>query len=114
MKHCFVENIPEKSKLENDTLYISLKYNVAIHKCACGCGNEVVTPFDEINGWVLSYNGKSISLSPSIGNWNLPCKSHYWISNGEVYFISESKKKKKKKRKRFRFFQFKTEIKKLF
>lgn len=113
MKHCFVENIPEKSKLENDTLYISLKYNVAIHKCACGCGNEVVTPLDEDNGWVLSYNGKNVSLDPSIGNWNLPCMSHYWISKGEVYFISDNKKKKKRKRKNFRIFQFKKGTKKL-
>lgn len=99
MKHCFVDNIPNKANMEENTLYISLKYNVAIHKCACGCGNEVITPFDERKGWILSYNGKVISLSPSIGNWNLPCKSHYWISNGTVHFISGINKKKKRKRK---------------
>lgn len=99
MKHCFVDNIPEKRKLENGVLYISLKYNVAIHKCACGCGNEVITPFHERKGWVLSYNGKTVSLSPSIGNWNLPCQSHYWIQNGEVYWAGERKKKKKRKSK---------------
>lgn len=107
MKHCFVDIIPDKSKLENDTLYISLKYNVAIHKCACGCGNEVITPLDEINGWILSYNGKTVSLSPSIGNWKLPCQSHYWIFKGETYFISSKRKKKRKKtkrRKRFKLF----------
>lgn len=98
MKYCFVDNIPNKANMESNTLYISLKYNVAIHKCACGCGNEVVTPFDERRGWILSYNGKGISLSPSIGNWNLPCKSHYWISNSEVHFIHDKKKKKKRKR----------------
>lgn len=98
MKYCFVDNIPNKANMESNTLYISLKYNVAIHKCACGCGNEVVTPFDERRGWILSYNGKGISLSPSIGNWNLPCKSHYWISNSEVHFIHDKKKKKKRKK----------------
>lgn len=105
MKHCFVENIPEKSKLEDNMLYISLKYNVAIHKCACGCGNEVVTPFDEHKGWILSYNGKTVSLYPSIGNWNLPCQSHYWIQKGQVCWAKEyGKKKKKKKSKLLKFF----------
>ena len=105
MKHCFVENIPEKSKLEDNMLYISLKYNVAIHKCACGCGNEVVTPFDEHKGWILSYNGKTVSLYPSIGNWNLPCHSHYWIQKGQVRWANEyGKKKKKKKSKLHKFF----------
>ena len=101
MKHCFVDNIPDKSEMKNGTLYISLKYNVAIHKCACGCGNEVVTPLDEPNGWVLSYNGKSISLYPSIGNWNLPCQSHYWIQKGQVCWVKEYDKKKKSKLLKF-------------
>lgn len=104
MKHCFVENIPEKSKLEDDVLYISLKYNVAIHKCACGCGNEVITPFHKRKGWILSYDGKNVSLSPSIGNWNLPCNSHYLIEDGDVIFIGGKQKKKKKRFRWFRLF----------
>ena len=34
--------------------------------------------------WNLTYNGETISLSPSIGRWQLPCKSHYWIRNDHV------------------------------
>lgn len=104
MKHCFVENIPSTSALENDMLYISLKYNVAIHKCACGCGNEVVTPFHKQKGWILSYDGKNVSLSPSIGNWNLPCQSHYWIKDDDVIFIDGKQKKKKKRNRWLRLF----------
>ena len=28
--------------------------------------------------------GASVSLDPSIGNWNFPCQSHYWIDRNRV------------------------------
>jgi len=77
----FVEYIP--SQLEDGIIYVSIKYATVVHKCCCGCGNEVVTPLSP-NGWKLIYDGQSISLAPSIGNWGFPCKSHYWIINGNV------------------------------
>ena len=81
LKYKFVRNIP--SILKARTLYISVKYKTCIHKCMCGCGNEVVTPLSK-NDWTLKYNGDYISLSPSIGNWNFKCRSHYWIRKNEV------------------------------
>jgi hypothetical protein len=81
VKHLFVEIIPDQ--LEADTLYISLTYNVAVHMCASGCGLEVVTPLSPVE-WALTYDGHAISLYPSIGNWSLPCRSHYWIKDGEI------------------------------
>jgi hypothetical protein len=79
--HIFVEYIPDQ--LEDGTVYVSLKFATAVHKCCCGCGYDVVTPLSP-NGWKLIYDGNSISLSPSIGNWSFPCKSHYWIINDTV------------------------------
>ncbi len=79
--HKFEEFIPEQ--LEEGILYISLTYCTAIHKCCCGCGNEVVTPLSPTD-WKLTFDGKTISLDPSIGNWNFKCKSHYWIINNKV------------------------------
>lgn len=81
LKHKFVELIPES--LEEDVLYISIEYRTAVHKCVCGCGNEVVTPISPTD-WKLIFDGKSISLTPSIGNWNFKCKSHYWIINNKI------------------------------
>jgi hypothetical protein len=78
----FVDVIPED--IATRTLYISLKYNTAIHACMCGCGEEVVTPLSPHRGWILTYDGVSVSLFPSIGNWALPCRSHYWIDEGRV------------------------------
>lgn len=109
LKHEFVEFVPDI--LEEGVLYISVLHCSAIHKCVCGCGNEVVTPISP-DDWQLSFNGRSVSLRPSIGNWNFDCKSHYWITNNEIRCASswkdyllelEMKKGIKHKRKLFSF-----------
>jgi len=81
MKHKFVENIPDN--LEDSIIYISLVYGTVVHKCCCGCGNEVVTPLSP-KDWKLLFDGESISLFPSIGNWSFDCRSHYWIKDNKV------------------------------
>lgn len=77
----FVELIPDH--LENGVVYVSIKYCTAIHKCCCGCQEEVVTPLSPVD-WQLTFDGKTISLHPSIGNWGLKCQSHYWIRKNRV------------------------------
>ena len=77
----FTEFIP--SNLEEGVLYISIPYSTASHKCACGCGLVVVTPFSDPD-WDLIYNRDGVSLDPSIGNWSFPCESHYWIRKNRV------------------------------
>lgn len=69
--------------IEDGVLYISLNYGTVIHNCACGCGNEVNTPLSP-TAWKMIYNGESVSLKPSIGNWSFNCKSHYWITNNKI------------------------------
>jgi hypothetical protein len=80
--HKFVEFIPEQ--IEEGFLYISVEYCTAVHKCICGCGNEVVTPISPTD-WELRFNGKTVSLYPSIGNWNFECKSHYFITKNNIH-----------------------------
>ena len=79
--HEFVDFAPDE--LVEGVLYISIRFAMAMHKCACGCGTEVTTPLHP-TGWELTFNGESVSLYPSIGNWSLPCRSHYWIWRGTV------------------------------
>ncbi len=86
MKHRFVEFIPEK--IEDDILYISIEYDVAKHKCPCGCGDEIVTTLSPAR-WRLIYDGETVSLSPSIGNWTHKCKSHYFIRNNKVVWAGK-------------------------
>jgi Family of unknown function (DUF6527) len=81
LKHKFVEFIPDE--LEQGTIYVSIRFATASHLCLCGCGDKVVTPIRP-TGWTLIFDGKTISLNPSIGNWSFPCQSHYWIRNNRI------------------------------
>lgn len=81
IKPLFVDVIPDQ--LEDGILYVCERYGTVIHKCCCGCGEEVVTPLSPVD-WTVHREGKIVSLSPSIGNWSFACKSHYWIWKNQV------------------------------
>jgi hypothetical protein len=81
LQHRFVEYIPER--LEEGVLYISIEYMTVTHLCCCGCGQEVSTTLSPTD-WRLIFDGKTVSLEPSIGSWNLPCQSHYFIARNRV------------------------------
>ncbi|MGZ4755367.1 MAG: DUF6527 family protein [Acidimicrobiia bacterium] len=81
LEHAFVETIPDR--LDAGVLYVSMEFRTTMHLCACGCGNPVVLPLRPA-AWSLSYNGESISMCPSVGNWSFPCQAHYWIRDGNV------------------------------
>src|SRR5437867_7667293 len=81
LSHEFVDYIP--NVLKDGVVYVCVPFATAVHKCCCRCGNEVVTPLSPTD-WELIFDGQSISLDPSIGNWNFPCQSHYWIRRNKV------------------------------
>jgi Family of unknown function (DUF6527) len=86
LKHEFVEFIPDD--LKEGTIYVSIRFATVSHKCCCGCGNKVVTPLRPTD-WKLIFDGKTISLHPSIGNWGFECRSHYWIKNNRVQWAAQ-------------------------
>jgi Family of unknown function (DUF6527) len=81
VQHKFVDSLPDV--LEEKTLYVCMEFATAAHKCICGCGREVVTPLSPTD-WKLVYDGRAVTLHPSIGNWSFPCRSHYWIRSNRV------------------------------
>jgi len=81
VRHEFVTYLPEH--LEDGVLYIALEFCTMAHRCCCGCGTEIITPLAP-TAWQLTFDGESVSLFPSIGNWNLACESHYWIKSNAV------------------------------
>lgn len=87
MQHKFVEFIPDD--ISSGILYVSLDYATAVHKCACGCGEEVVTPITP-KDWKLTFNGEAISLHPSIGNWSFKCRSHYFVKNNKIAWCKDT------------------------
>jgi hypothetical protein len=74
--------------LEPGFLYVAEEFGAAVHLCACGCGAKVSTPLGPTE-WSLKETARGPSLYPSVGNWQFPCKSHYWISNGGVIWAEE-------------------------
>ena len=76
-----VKYIPKE--LSQGILYVSIEYAVASHLCACGCGQKVVTPLGPAEWTFTERNGRP-TMDPSIGNWQLPCRSHYLITNGRI------------------------------
>jgi len=81
LRYEFVEYIPDKA--EDGILYVSTQYATAIHRCCCGCGREVVTPLSPTD-WKIVFDGETVSLSPSIGNWSFECQSHYWVDRNVI------------------------------
>jgi hypothetical protein len=81
LDHRFVRNAPRE--LEPGVLYISMEYATAVHSCCCGCGERVVTPFTPTD-WKMTFDGESVSLNPSVGNWNQDCRSHYVIRRNRI------------------------------
>jgi hypothetical protein len=79
--HEFVEFIP--GEREEGVLYVSTRFRVATHSCFCGCGRKVVNPLSPAE-WALIFDGASVSLVPSIGNWQSPCRSHYRVQHDRV------------------------------
>lgn len=70
-------------------IYVSMPYATALHLCACGCRSRVATPLAR-DGWELRYQGDGVTLHPSIGNWRMPCRSHYWVRNGSILWIEDT------------------------
>lgn len=79
----YCESVPDD--LEEGRIYISDRFKMAIHLCACGCKHQTATPIRE-DGWTLTDNAGIITLRPSIGNFKgeNPYHAHYFITNNKI------------------------------
>src|SRR5438034_204780 len=101
-----VQFIPKA--LEPGVLYVAEEFGAAAHLCACGCGAKVRTPLGPTD-WSLVDTPGGPTLDPSIGNWQQPCQSHYWIRDGDVLWarpwtkkeIAAGRKREQKRAERY-------------
>lgn len=70
-------------ELKPGVLYVSEEFDTAAHLCACGCGSKIRTPLGPTE-WKFEQTDSGPTLRPSVGNWQLPCQSHYWIKRGKI------------------------------
>ena len=81
----FVDFIP--NELEEKKVYISEEYKVSVHSCLCGCGEKTVLPLGK-DGWnLIKHDSGKVSFTPSIGNYQFACKSHYIITKNIANFV---------------------------
>lgn len=86
------EIIPEycdtfPDQLEHGKLYISKKFSVTAHCCACGCGHWTYMGIGN-NGWTLT-GEDIITIRPSVGNFKgeNPYHAHYFITNNKIEWL---------------------------
>ncbi len=82
--YAFVDSAPDK--LRPGTMYISTRYRAIVHLCLCGCTEKVLLTLDS-DGWSFTFDGRSISIHPSVGNVGLPCRSHYIVRKNRVRWL---------------------------
>lgn len=83
----YVEYIPPVDKMKQGVLYVSLEFCTAAHLCACGCGQQSVTPLGGEHGWQYNSNGVQVTLAPSILNTNCPNRAHYFIRDSKIIWV---------------------------
>jgi len=82
----YIEFMPEVDDMKENTIYISLKFSVTGHRCLCGCGSLTILPINN-DGWNMTDNDNKLTFTPSVGNFQYPCKSHYIITKGVANFV---------------------------
>ena len=74
--------------LKHGELYISMKYGIAQHLCACGCCQKTVMGFkpEWDDGWTITEQNGLVSFTPSVGNFSgeNPYHAHYYITNNKI------------------------------
>ncbi|WP_084154264.1 DUF6527 family protein [Citrifermentans bremense] len=82
----YVNYMPKELKV--GVLYVSEQFGTAAHLCPCGCGAKVRTPLGPTE-WCVEETERGPTLYPSVGNWQLPCRSHYFIDRGRICWAEE-------------------------
>ena len=75
-----VERIPKE--LRPGVVYHNVEFEVAALVCACGCGHRISLLVPD--GHRISVDGNVPSITPSILVADAACRSHYFITDGEV------------------------------
>lgn len=78
-----VERIPKQ--LEPRTVYHSKEFELAGLLCACGCGHRIMLLVPDSHQ--VYCEGGLATIRPSIAVCDGTCKSHYFISTGQVEWL---------------------------
>ena len=82
-RYQLVDRIPPR--MRNGVVYHTKEFDLAGLLCACGCGHRVTLLIPD--GHQLQNEGGYATIRPSIGVFDAQCKSHYFISAGDVRWL---------------------------
>lgn len=74
-------------ELSPGVLYVSEEFGTAAHLCPCGCRSKVRTPLGPTE-WTFADSPAGPTLFPSVGNWQLECRSHYVVEEGDIIWCA--------------------------
>jgi hypothetical protein len=78
-----VERIPQQ--MAEAVVYHTEEFELAGLLCACGCGHRVTLLVPDSHQ--VRNEGGYATIRPSIGVFDAPCKSHYFITAGDVIML---------------------------
>lgn len=79
-RYRLVERIP--NILQEGIVYHTEEFELAGLLCACGCGHRITLLVPDSHR--VSDERGYATIWPSIGVFDAPCKSHYFINAGEI------------------------------
>lgn len=82
-RYRLVERIPKA--LDEGVVYHTEEFELAGLLCACGCGHRMTLLVPDSHK--VSDERGYATVWPSIGVFDAPCKSHYFIVAGEVNWL---------------------------
>lgn len=85
MKYVYqaVERIPDR--LIEGVVYHNKEFELAALLCACGCGHRITLLVPDSHQIISE--GRFATIRPSIAVCNATCKSHYYITAGQVEWL---------------------------
>lgn len=88
----YVYTMPPYETFKEGVIYVSMRFGVSVHRCLCGCGEKTVLPLNNTiggkdYGWKFIIEDHKATFTPSVGNFQMPCKSHYIITKGIANFV---------------------------
>ena len=82
-RYRLVDRVPKE--MDEGVVYHSEEFELAGLRCACGCGHRITLLVPDSHQ--VFEQGGWATVSPSIGVFDAPCKSHYYISGGGVEWL---------------------------
>jgi hypothetical protein len=82
MNYRYVAVIKTPTPLDHNVVYVNEEFELATLLCPCGCGHKITLLCPD--GHTVKNDDGFATVSPSIGVWDRPCRSHFCLTRGRI------------------------------